>query len=123
MSAACNLCGETVMCACVVAECVRCGGEGSWEEGPLPARSIVQIEPEYETVTCPDCEGAGEIKCDGPRAGTGGCPYESKDVPCYCEAAWDRQQEANASEPPASINEQHRAAWEERQALRSGRPM
>ena len=36
-----------------------------------------------------------------------------------CEAAWERQQEDNASEPPVTLSEQHRAAWQQKQDLRS----
>ena len=34
---------------------------------------------------CASCKGTGWIKCDTPKL----CPF----VYCYCEAAWDRQQE------------------------------
>ena len=94
MSKACELCGNDGLmgnCTCLEAECARCDGMGEWEEGPLPARSIVQSDPEYVTVTCPACEGAGWIKCD--RGGLN-CRYASHDgkTPCYCEQAFDRQQ-------------------------------
>ncbi len=34
-----------------------------------------------------------------------------------CEAAWDRQQEDMMSEPPMSLDEQHRRDWEQHQEL------
>lgn len=33
------------------------------------------------------------------------------------EQAWERQQEATMSEPPKSLDEQHREAWEQHQEL------
>lgn len=42
-------------------ECLRCDGLGEWDEGPLPARSSTQIDPEYRRVICPDCNGDGRI--------------------------------------------------------------
>lgn len=41
--------------------CLRCDGLGEWGEGPLPARSPIQIDPEYRQVICPDCSGDGRI--------------------------------------------------------------
>lgn len=35
-----------------------------------------------------------------------------------CEAAWERRQEDLMSEPPMTLAEQHRAAWEQKQELR-----
>jgi len=89
----CGMCGETADCRCIEADCRRCGGLGEWDEGPLPARSIVQIDPEYLTVECPDCAGEGRIKCD--RQGCN-CPYADLHgrVPCYCEIARAHQQES-----------------------------
>lgn len=49
-------------------------------------------------------------------------PYNSKDTTVLCEPcrerAWDRQQEQNASEPPPSLDELHRAAWAQKQSLK-----
>jgi len=119
---ACDLCGSQP-CMCVEAECARCSGLGEWDEGPLPARSPVQESPDYNRIICPDCEGSGWIKCDGPRSTAPICRFESgigdrDNVPCYCEAAWERQQEANASEPPMSADERHALAWRQKQELR-----
>lgn len=117
MSAPCDLCGESIMCACLEAECRACNGEG---EVPHPAWTVGEVSivsespPDPVMVECEDCRGDGWIKCD--RGGVN-CPFGH----CYCEAAWERQQEANASEPPMSADERHRQAWEEKQALRSGR--
>lgn len=60
---------------------------------------------------CFCCNGAGWISCD--RGGVD-CPHSV----CACERAWERQQEDNASEPPVTMAEQHRAAWEQKQELR-----
>ena len=124
---ACDLCG-CQPCACVEAECRACEGEGKvvhphWQ--PPYASRYAESPPDPPLVTCEDCGGAGWIKCDGPRAG-GRCKFAPPpgipgDYHCYCETAWERQQEAIASEPPPSVAEQHRRAWEEREALRSGR--
>lgn len=34
-----------------------------------------------------------------------------------CEAAWDRHQESLMSEPPMSLDEQHRRAWQQHREL------
>lgn len=44
--------------------CLRCDGMGEWDEGPLPARSSAQIDPEYRQVICPDCKGTGRVSED-----------------------------------------------------------
>lgn len=94
-------------------ECRPCEGKG-W----IPfRRQIFAAGPtQVFEENCSDCNGHGWIECD--RGGVE-CPYEH----CYCEAAWDRQQEDNASEPPMTADERHQRAHDERQALRSGRPM
>lgn len=105
----CTSCGAWP-CICVEAECRRCKGEGehaaTWNGGPDGAGYV----------RCDDCEGEGWIKC---QRGGSNCPFER----CYCEAAWERQQEANAAEPPPTAAELHQRAHDERQGLRSGRPL
>lgn len=39
--------------------CPCCQGDGEWDEGPLPATSSAQIDPEYQHVKCPECNGSG----------------------------------------------------------------
>jgi hypothetical protein len=49
--------------------CSTCDGVGEWDEGPLPATSAVQIDPEYRQVICPDCAGSGRTaiaRADAP---------------------------------------------------------
>lgn len=41
--------------------CPHCQGDGEWDEGPLPARSSTQIDPEYRQVKCPDCDATGRV--------------------------------------------------------------
>lgn len=41
--------------------CPSCHGYGEWDEGPLPARSSTQIDPEYRQVKCPDCDATGRV--------------------------------------------------------------
>lgn len=41
--------------------CFQCSGLGEWDEGPLPARSSVQIDPEYRQVICDECAGSGRL--------------------------------------------------------------
>jgi hypothetical protein len=41
--------------------CFHCDGAGQWDEGPLPARSSAQIDPEYRTVICDECRGSGRL--------------------------------------------------------------
>jgi hypothetical protein len=69
--------GETALDA----ECRRCDGEGeyltTWGGGPDDAGYV----------QCEDCEGSGWISCE--RGGVG-CPFKY----CYCEAAWERQEES-----------------------------
>ncbi len=43
----------------VTVTCRECDGAGEWDEGPLPARSRDQIDPEYRQVICPACDGSG----------------------------------------------------------------
>ena len=103
MNAACDLCGETTFCRCLEAECRSCGGYGTDDR-------------EFDG-KCSDCDGTGWIKCD--RGGV-----ECRFSHCYCEAAWDAQNERlHTEEPPLSANERHRMAWEQREALRAGRPL
>jgi DnaJ-class molecular chaperone len=62
----------------VTAQCHECSGEG-----------LVNVDRGFgqtDLDICKQCEGTGQIRCD-----TGGlnCPFSY----CYCEAAWDREQE------------------------------
>lgn len=41
--------------------CPSCHGCGEWDEGPLPARSSAQIDPEYRQVKCTDCDATGRV--------------------------------------------------------------
>lgn len=63
----------------VVAECRTCSGTG-------------EVYGSHDCMKdCNVCKGEGEIQCD--RGGIR-CPFEGY---CYCEAAWERQQEDLAS--------------------------
>ncbi len=120
MRLACDNCGSQP-CMCIEAECRACNGEGSiehpWQVGPYVS-SHAETPPDPVMVDCEDCGGSGWIKCDGPfnppHPTFGSCRFGH----CYCEAAWERQQEDNASEPPMSAREQHEAAWQQKQELR-----
>lgn len=79
-------------------ECLRCSNTGH------DCRDVDCV--------CSDCEGSGWVECD--RGGVN-CPYSC----CACEAAWERQEADKASEPPVSMDEQHRAAWKQKQALKA----
>lgn len=46
------------------------------------------------------------------------CGDQLVDYDNLCEAAYE---ERYSGEPPVSLDEQHRAAWEQKQALRAGR--
>jgi hypothetical protein len=50
------------------AACPVCEGNGEWDEGPLPAKSSAQIDPDYRHVKCPDCDATGRVAL----AATGG---------------------------------------------------
>ncbi len=66
-------------------ECGRCDGEGeyaaTWGSGPDDAGYV----------RCDECDGTGWIDCD--RGGVK-CPF----FHCYCEAAWERQEQAKMEE-------------------------
>lgn len=67
----------------LVAECRTCGGTGEIVfNRHYPADPVND-----ERKDCNTCKGEGEIQCD-----TGGspCPFDGY---CYCEAAWERQEE------------------------------
>ena len=76
-------------------ECPQCGGDGS----------LVTITEDgvHEVADCRAC------------AGEGWRPMTDDEI----EAAAERQAEEAASEPPVTMAEQHRAAWDQKQALRS----
>jgi hypothetical protein len=99
------------------AECRACNGEGQIEHPHLRrgyASYLSESPPDPAMVDCEECNGTGWISCDW---GGVNCPFPAH---CYCEAAYDRQQADNASEPPKSINEHQRQAWRARNALRGG---
>lgn len=73
-------------------------------------------------IECPDCEGwgflkAGSLPC-GPICncckGKGWRPMTDDEL----DAAAEKQAEADLSEPPVTLAEQHRAAWDQKQELR-----
>lgn len=128
MRLACDLCGSQP-CMCLETECLRCKGEGSVEHPALTAGAscVAESPPDPPMIECEDCDGTGQVKCDGPREG-GRCKFAPPsgipgDYHCYCESAWERQQEDYASEPPPSARERQEQAQNERDALRSGRPI
>lgn len=107
----CDNCGSQP-CMCQEFECPVCDGHGEHDR--------MHLRPQM--VECDECKGEGTLKCDGPTTKTLACPYERLGAGCFCEAAWDRQQEDWASEPPPSAHERQEMAQREREALRSGRP-
>lgn len=77
-------------------ECTDCAGHG-WR-----AERNLALGPGLHELTCPVCNGRGwRMMTDDEQ-----------------EAAWQRQQEDAMSEPPITMDEQHRAAWAQKQALR-----
>ena len=110
----CDTCGSQP-CMCQIFECGPCEGSGDcWNNADPTSGQRVDCEP---------CKGTGEVKCSGPLP-DGGCAYQRAggDI-CECEAAWGRQQEDYASEPPPTAQERHERDCRERQALRSGLPL
>lgn len=60
----------------VVADCQTCRGAG-------------EVYGSHDVMKpCNVCKGEGEIQC---YTGGSPCPFEGY---CYCEAAWERQEEA-----------------------------
>lgn len=107
---ACDICGSQP-CVCFDEECRACDGEGKVEDFPsLEVQYGGPYVAKYKP--CGECDGEGWIKCN---RGGDNCPFEH----CYCEAAWERQQEDMASEPPMSADERHQLAWQQKQDLRS----
>lgn len=116
MRLACDLCGHQP-CMCQEFECEVCDGTGDCWNNADPTSG--------QRVDCEACKGEGWVKCNGPLP-DGGCAYQrcgDGTLLCHCEAAWERQQEDNASEPPPSARERQEIAQHERDALRSGRPV
>jgi hypothetical protein len=109
----CSNCGHQP-CLCQEFECPTCGGRGEVDR--------LHLRPQM--IECDTCKGEGTVKCDGPTTKSLKCPWEADEMGgfCRCERAWDDQQERNASEPPPSARERQMRDYEERQALRSGRP-
>lgn len=120
MRLACDNCGSQP-CMCQEFECPTCTGEGRIEHPFLsePVNMFAECPPDPIWVECEDCSGTGWVKCDGPRGTVPSCRFAF----CHCEAAWERQQEDNASEPPPSARERQLQAQRERDALRSGIPL
>lgn len=85
-------------------ECPTCNGEGEVEAiGVVQCISIVaECPPDPVMDECEDCQGEGW-----------------REMTAEEEAAAERQAEEAASEPPVTMAEQHRAAWDQKQALRS----
>ncbi|EQA97312.1 hypothetical protein L286_23595 [Sphingobium sp. HDIP04] len=73
-------------------------------------------------IECPTCDGEGYIRADGlpfgpdceACEGTGWREMNADEL----AAAAERQAEDAASEPPVTMNEMHRAAWDQKQELR-----
>ena len=86
-------------------ECPACNGEGEVEHPYLPNHPGPQDECPPDPVMV-DCEG-----CDGK----GWRPMTDDEL----DAAAERQAEDTMSEPPVTLAEQHRAAWQQKQDLRS----
>lgn len=86
-------------------ECTRCNGEGEWEHPHLSNHPSITAEcpPDPVMVECEDCGGTGWRQMTDDEL----------------VAAAERQAEDAASEPPVTMAEQHRAAWDQKQALRS----
>lgn len=115
---------------CIVTECLACDREGNALHPVQPHPGPTDISPpDPRFVRCEDCNGTGEVKCDGPRkdgrckfAGPPGLGSSSPNV-CHCERRWEAQEEDRMSEPPPSARERQEAAQRERDALRSGVPL
>ncbi|MES2166579.1 MAG: hypothetical protein V4458_06040 [Pseudomonadota bacterium] len=67
--------------------CTHCSGAGEWDEGPLPATSSAQIDPEYRHVKCPECEATGRValsRAKEPDAGLTDAEQRSQGRRCGC---------------------------------------
>lgn len=114
--------------------CPDCEGMGEWDEGPLPARSPVQIDPEYDRIICERCNGKGQLDKPDACDECGECVEDGQSFDhvveameatdkllcdsCFdnhCENAYQAQFEG---EPPVSAQEQYERAAEQRRELR-----
>lgn len=109
---ACDTCGQQP-CMCQEVDCPKCEGKGECDR--------MHLRPQM--IECDACNGEGVLRCNGPAATAPSCRLEALGAQCACEAAWERQQEDIGSEPPPSARERQERAQEERDALRSGRPI
>lgn len=97
----------------MTATCLHCDGEGEFEHPFIGncASIIAESPPAPVMFECEHCDGSGECECDD-------CTNAAS------EAAWERRcEDFYGGSGPLSLDEQHRRAFDERQALRSGRPM
>ena len=121
----------------VTLTCPDCEGLGEWDEGPLPATSPVQESPDYDRVICERCKGQGQLEKPDACDDCGECVEDGETFDhvveametfekilcdnCFdnrCENAWVDQQQDLLDNPPVTLDEQHRAAWEQKQGLR-----
>jgi len=87
-------------------ECPACNGEGEIE-APFQNQCtsiVAECPPDPVMVDCEDCDGKGWR------------PMTDDEL----DAAAERQAEDATSEPPLSLDEQHRAAWAQKMELRRG---
>ena len=87
-------------------ECPTCNGEGEVEHPHLVGRypSIVdECPPDPLMIDCEDC---------------GGTSYRLMTDDELADAAERQAEDAANGEPPVSLDEQHRAAWAQKQDLR-----
>lgn len=97
----------------MTATCLECLGEGVTEHPFLSGCTSIVAEspPDPVLVDCEHCDGSGECDCDD-------CTNAAS------EAAWERCcEDFYGGSGPLSLDEQHRQVWDEKQALRSGRPL
>ena len=85
-------------------ECPTCDGEGEIE-APFQNQCVsivAECPPDPVMVDCEDCDGKGWRPMTGDEL----------------DAAAERPAENAASEPPVTMDEQHRAAWAQKMELR-----
>ncbi len=79
---------------------------------------------ETPEIECPACDGYGFIPPQARMGSTEDCdecegsgfrPMTQDEINDTAEAAYER----DLSEPPVSLDEQHRAAWDEKRRLRA----
>lgn len=98
------------------ANCPKCVASKFTCDDHYRAGVTVFDTPEIE---CPKCDNLGFMWPFGPICseceGNGWRPMTDDEL----EAAAERQAEDAMSEPPVTLTEKHRAAWDQKQALRS----